>query len=288
MSAARAAPLVLLALAAPAGGCVITFFPLPSYCDETPVISADGTFTGETTGTNSRTGPVQPCMGGMPSPEDVYTLELDARSSVHLDTLGSEYDTILYLRDDCESTDGAAQITCNDDAILNGAPQLFSSLDLDLGAGTYFVFVDGFNGDRGAYVLNAHIGPPDRPPGDQCANAVTVSAGDTVTSSTSFVDDTAATCGGDGGADAFFTLTLTNDQDVTIETADAEFDTVLSLRSSCLEPESEIACDDDGSPAGGGASLLALGTIAAGAYVIVVDAKDATASGAFTLRLTIQ
>ncbi len=291
---AAAAALVALAAGAGASGCIIRFFPLPTFCDETPVIPGDGEpITGETRGTSSRTGPVPMvggtgCMGGMPSPEDVYTLELSERSSVHLDTLGSGFDTIIYVRDDCESIDPAAQVACNDDAILNGAPQLFSSIDVSLDRGTYFVFVDGFNGDRGDYVLNAVIGPPDRPPGDQCATAVTSTGGDIDTSTTTFVDDTAASCGGEGAPDAYFTLTLIEEFDVTIETVAAGFDTVLSLRASCLEPESEIACDDGGSPAGGGASLLALGTLAAGSYVIIVDGAAAGESGAYTLRVTLQ
>jgi hypothetical protein len=102
-----------LAAALSLSGCIIRFFPLPNYCDETPVIgAAGGTFTGETRGNNSRTGPVS-CLGGLPSPEDVYTLELDADASVHLDTAGSDFDTILYLRSDCESIDPSDEAPCS-------------------------------------------------------------------------------------------------------------------------------------------------------------------------------
>jgi hypothetical protein len=276
-----------LAAALSLSGCIIRFFPLPNYCDETPVIgAAGGTFTGETRGNNSRTGPVS-CLGGLPSPEDVYTLELDADASVHLDTAGSDFDTILYLRSDCESIDPSDEVACNDDAALAGPMQRWSSLDMQLTAGTYFVFVDGFNGVRGNYVLNAVVAPPDQPAGDQCPNAATAVEGDTAASTATFVDDTAASCGGDGAPDAFFTLVLINDTAVVVETTAADFDTVLSVRASCLETASEIACDDDGSPAGMGLSRLDLGVLAAGAYTVIVDGATAgAAGGAYTLRIT--
>ncbi len=66
------------------------------------------------------------------------------------DTLGSGYDTVLYLlQDDC---DGPV-LECNDDA--EGIPQ--SSLTADLLAGQQVVIaIDAPDGENGAFVLNIH------------------------------------------------------------------------------------------------------------------------------------
>jgi hypothetical protein len=72
----------------------------------------------------------------------VVALTLTVPSRVALETADSAEDTILYIRTDCD--DAATELDCDDD----GAGNRLSVLEFDrLEAGTYFVFVDGFNDD---------------------------------------------------------------------------------------------------------------------------------------------
>jgi hypothetical protein len=41
-----------------------------------------------------------------------------------------------------------------------GTPEEPSFLDLTLDAGTYFVQIDGFDGDYGRWLLDAYVEPP--------------------------------------------------------------------------------------------------------------------------------
>jgi hypothetical protein len=77
-----------------------------------------------------------------------FRLDLTASRTVHLDTLCSDYDTVLYVRNaTCTGTESA----CDDDSSYGAS----SSLDLTLAAGTYYVIVDSyFSLSVGTYVLN--------------------------------------------------------------------------------------------------------------------------------------
>ncbi len=76
------------------------------------------------------------------APERVVALTLRVASRVTLETDDSSEDTILYVRSDCD--DVATELDCDDD----GGDSPLSRLEFDrLEAGTYFVFVDGFNDD---------------------------------------------------------------------------------------------------------------------------------------------
>ncbi len=82
-------------------------------------------------------------------PEAVFLLELAAPATVHFDTNGSDYDTVLYVRSTCD--DAASELFCDDD----GGDGLDSMIEDDLAAGTYFVIVDAYFADaEGVFVLN--------------------------------------------------------------------------------------------------------------------------------------
>ena len=89
--------------------------------------------------------------GGTRAPEAVYQLTLGAAvGNVHVDTEGSGYDTLIYVRDGCTGS----EVACDDDS----GTGLLSALDTGpLPAGAYFIFVDGFALGAGAYVLNVDV-----------------------------------------------------------------------------------------------------------------------------------
>ncbi|MET3730748.1 GEVED domain-containing protein [Moheibacter stercoris] len=89
------------------------------------------------------------------------------------------------------------------------------------------------------YITCGEIVPP--PANDDCANAIAVACGDSVTGSTV----TATNSGGNSAGDVFYTFTGTGvAQNVTLSLCDSEFDTVLRVFTDCTLA-TEIAFNDD-------------------------------------------
>lgn len=74
------------------------------------------------------------------SGERVYSLHLDQPAHVSL-RVAADYDVALYVRGDC--ADEVSEFACNDDR----EDSRHAGLDLDLAAGTWFIFVDGYDTD---------------------------------------------------------------------------------------------------------------------------------------------
>jgi hypothetical protein len=93
------------------------------------------------------------CFGGA-GPDVVYTFSVTSTQSLILDTVGSSFDTVLYVRSaNCLT---GAQVACNDDT-----SGLASEVRFTATPGTYYVFVDGFNESAsGEFVLNLRLGAP--------------------------------------------------------------------------------------------------------------------------------
>ena len=82
------------------------------------------------------------------------------------------------------------------------------------------------------------------------------------------------TCGGDGGGDILYTLTVPAMRSLVLDTEGTTGDTLLSIMTAaCSEPS--IACDDDGGTSGS-SSRLALSNLAAGTYIVAVDNYNGT------------
>jgi hypothetical protein len=124
-------------------------------CLSPALITASGTYSGDTTGTLGET--TGTCGGA--AGEAVYRLVLTKATSVSLDTIGSSFDTTLYVR--VGACEGGRELGCDDDS---GGSAWTSALRFGtLQPGSYFVFVDGFTVDRalgpdeGAFVLNVDL-----------------------------------------------------------------------------------------------------------------------------------
>jgi len=120
-------------------------------------------------------------------------------------------------------------------------------------------------------------------PGNACADAETVDAVTQVISGRleagAFGNSAVGSCGGEG-RDRVYHFRLER-RELFLAAVDG-FDTVLHLRSTCEDPMSELACNDDGRRGSGSAFSQML---EAGDYYLVLDSFSREQMGAFTLRL---
>ncbi|HYP98468.1 MAG TPA: putative metal-binding motif-containing protein [Polyangiaceae bacterium] len=88
------------------------------------------------------------------APDQLLHLRLETKSHVVLDMGGSKYNTMLSVRTgpDCPGTE--LQLAC-----AAGTVPSRSFLDLDLESGDYYVQVDGYGGDSGAWSLDVYVTP---------------------------------------------------------------------------------------------------------------------------------
>jgi hypothetical protein len=87
------------------------------------------------------------CQGGAGA-DVVYVFRVTRASTITIDTLGSAFDTVLYVRrEPCQT---GTQVACNDDASGVSSRVTFAATP-----GVYYAFVDGFSAQsRGNFVLN--------------------------------------------------------------------------------------------------------------------------------------
>ena len=126
-------------------------------CLSPKLIPGTGTYTGDTTGHTSET---KGACGG-DAGEAVFYFVLTAPSKVHLDSIGTSFDSTLYVR--TGACNSGAEIGCDDDS---AGSAWAAKLDFTiLYPGTYYVFLDGYTIDpdaganEGPFVLNVEIIP---------------------------------------------------------------------------------------------------------------------------------
>jgi hypothetical protein len=127
-------------------------------CSQALDVSAGGFFTGDTSTANSDYGngcdaPGQPPGG---APDQVLTMTLKQQQRVILDMEGSSYETILDVRGGLPCPGAPLP---NDCYVGFYSPER-SFLDLTLDAGTYWIIVDGYQGQKGPWGLDVRVLPP--------------------------------------------------------------------------------------------------------------------------------
>lgn len=132
---------------------------MQNTCDTARLIEplASGSYFGNTTGQSSN---FKGTCGG-DAGEAVFKLVLTEPTSVRMDTIGTSFDSVMYVRRG--SCGFGAEIGCDDDS---GGVAWSSALTFPLLApGTYYIFVDGLTVDpfggpnEGPYTLNVDMGP---------------------------------------------------------------------------------------------------------------------------------
>lgn len=124
---------------------------IEQQCRAAPLLRSGTPVSGTTSGTDEFHAT---CAGEARSPETIYRLQLRRRRLVRL-SVDASYDAALYVRRAC--LDETTEVACNDDH----RDTRHSLIEVTLGPGMYYVFVDGFSrGSQGQYTLNVELENP--------------------------------------------------------------------------------------------------------------------------------
>jgi hypothetical protein len=77
------------------------------------------------------------------TPEQVLAFTLSEATRVDIEIVAADYDTMMYLQTNCD--DARTIVACDDD----GGQDLRSRIQQNLQAGTYYLFVEGFDQETG-------------------------------------------------------------------------------------------------------------------------------------------
>jgi len=238
-----------------------------------PIPLGPGTVTGSTThGEHENAG----SCGPSDSRELVYELDIAERERVIIEVEAS-FDSVLYVRkEDCN--DAGAEVDCNDDA----PDRTHSRIDRVLEPGKYFVFVDGYGHEGGAFKLTV-TATQVLALAEMCARVPSLGDGTVQSGSTAaMADDAHATCGGGAeGADAAWRAELTARSRVRVVEHSDDVAPVVHVRRACADEESEVACGESGASPG---DAVASGIFGPGGYTVFADAHEHGAGGRYTLR----
>ncbi len=118
-----------------------------------------GTWMGTASGTTTylTAGYQSTCGSAGTAPDAVYNfiVPINGELRVALPTAQTKFDSVLYLRSGaCEGT-GSSAVAC-DDNIGDGGEEILMSV---LAGEVYWVFVDGYSGHSGAYLLEVGVTP---------------------------------------------------------------------------------------------------------------------------------
>ncbi len=195
------------------------------------------------------------------------------------------YDTRLGIFDN-----NLVLLACNDDAPDCGGPYYQSRItDEPLGAGTYFVVVDGYNGASGPYELNASWTIQEPPcSGSNQSNAIVIftlpytDQGTTVGA----CDDVMIVCelsGPNTAPDYWYQITLdtTMMMDVWTTCDPVWFDSKLAILDENLN---QMYCNDDAPGCSSYQSFIQDAALYPGIYYIIVDGWR-TSEGAYELNV---
>src|SRR5580658_2697042 len=238
-----------------------------------PIPLAAGSVSGSTTrGDHENAG----SCGSSESRELAYQLDVTSRERVGID-VEARFDSVLYVRkDDC--ADPSAEIDCNDDY---ASDRTRSRIDRVLDPGKYFVFVDGYGQESGAFKMKVTL-TDVAAIADMCAKASPLPIGAVQAATTAgLADDAQATCGGGApGADAVWRAEVPSRSRVRIVEHSDDVTPVVHVRRACGDEQSEVACGEAGAGAGD-AALIA--TLDPGTYAVFADAHDRDSAGRYSL-----
>jgi len=268
----------------------------------------DGTGAGVTDGTNEGAGGDTTASCGGFGADVAFTWEAPADGTYVIDTFGSDFDTVLYLLDECEGE----ELACNNNA--GGGNQ--SEVVYEATEGEVLVIVvDGAGGgSTGDFELNIEAietglcddGEDNDDDGDtDCEDSdcwedeacfawacpsddLGTSIGNAVATGNTEDDGVQSawgSCGGGGSTgdprggvfapDVAYTWTAPETSTYTFDLSDSDYDTLLYVFEGLDCSGDEVACDDDGGS--GNRSEVEIEAERGDSFVIVVDGWNASA-----------
>ena len=143
------------------GNFILTVTPPPPCADPTVIPPAGGVFTGTTAGASTLAGSCASESGMAPEQVFQWTPSISGTAIIETCGEGTEYDTVLYIRTDCQN---GADLDCDDDTCANSTGLTrASSIALVVTAGqTYYIIVDGYH-DGAQGNLSLSVTPPSSP-----------------------------------------------------------------------------------------------------------------------------
>ncbi|MFO7565660.1 MAG: hypothetical protein R6X02_23660 [Enhygromyxa sp.] len=202
--------------------------------------------------------------------EAAYTWTAPEGGLYIFDTFGSNYDTVLYLR---EASCGGDQIACNDQGGIGNQSRVEAVLE----AGeTVYVVVDNYSAfnEGGDYTLN--INQFQCPLADNLGAMLPVMAQGSVDVGPG---DIAGSCGGNG-QEAAYLWTAPHDGVFVIDTYGSDYDTVLHVREGDTCEGQELACKDSG-----GQEEILIELVAGQTIYVVVDKYSTANAGDYVLNI---
>lgn len=198
--------------------------------------------------------------GGGGSPDVAYQWDVPYDGFFVLDTQGSDFDTLLYLYDDC----GGAELWCNDDAegsVSSRVVAPFAQGDRVL------VVVDGKAGETGTAVLN--INPVECPSADLTGQPLPASF-----SNVAGTNEHGGACGGAGNPERAFRWQAADDGLYAFRVQSEAFPPAVYVEAGPICGGPELGCNG----AASGRSEV-VRSIAAGQYVTVIADSQGGAGG---------
>ncbi|MBN1773380.1 MAG: putative metal-binding motif-containing protein [Deltaproteobacteria bacterium] len=235
-------------------------------------VSAGGLFTADMA-RSYHDYPISCAGSARPDVVLTFTLTESRDVAVLLEPLAGTSTHALSLRTAC--ADASSELRCRSGVSI-------SLTQRSLPAGTYYLVVSGSaTSPDNRFMLDVRFtAPTPIPPGDDCSNALDLSAGGSFAVTTvGMADDYAPTCGTTGHPDAVGTLTLTEPRDVTLSLTTGGVRSCIDLRSgACGTGATSILC------ASGTAPSLTARSLPAGTYWVLVD-SDLETTGTLSVTL---
>jgi len=214
-------------------------------------------------------------------PDVVFRVSVNESESLVLDTLGTEFDPVVYVR---SGSCSGSEVVPSDDLFGRKPPRLTYS---SLGAGDYFIFIDGETvADRGDFKLTVTAGVA--PANDNCTSALAIGVPSTQVGSTEFAGDSTNATGENCNSndnEVVFSFEIQQPTRLLFDTVGSLYDTVLYLRTGECSAETELACNNDFTGLGFLSRIdryMAM-PLPAGKYRIYVDGNEE--AGPFVLNV---
>jgi uncharacterized repeat protein (TIGR01451 family) len=244
---------------------------------------------GDTQSTGSATtqanDPTYPCTGGQHYHSVWYAYTPVADGTLHVDTIGSNYDTVLAVWTGAWGS--LTNVGCHDDISWPGNPQ--STMDVAVTNGTtYYIEVAGyFSSSSGSLVLSGDLVSP--PANDDIDNAFVISSSpytysqNTTQATTAADDPTFQSCGSATGHvhshSVWYRFTPYVNGDLHVDTSGSDYDTVMAVWTGTRGSLTHVACHDDVSWPSDPTSSIDISVTAGTTYYIEVVSYQSGSGG---------